>query len=98
MFIDCNLTGQEALPELSREMASNEDWKDIDSEEEDRLMTQFCDHRASQHEKKVTKVSNNFAANDIKTKTGWLDTEVSQFFKTDHCPIYGRAAEEPISM
>lgn len=75
-------------------MASNEDWKDVDSEEEDRLMTQLCDHRAQKQEKKVTKVPSNFTTNDIETTMGWLDREVSQFCKADHCPIDGRAAEE----
>lgn len=77
MFADGNLTGQKALPELAQEMASNEDWKDVDSEEKERLIVQLREHKAQKQEKKVTKVPDKFAANDIETTMNWLDGEVS---------------------
>lgn len=71
------MVGREALPELSRDLALNDDWKDVDSDEEDRLLTQLREYRAQKEEAKTVKVPSNFAANDIENTMGRVDTEVN---------------------
>ncbi|KAF7975701.1 hypothetical protein HWV62_8647, partial [Athelia sp. TMB] len=58
------LRGQQALPDLAKSIAAEHDWRDVDSDEESRLMEQLEASKSKKENKKVAKVSQSKAGND----------------------------------
>lgn len=70
------MKGQDALPSLAKSTA-NDDWRDLNPEEQERLLQQLREARSDRAEKKVAKVTQARVANDIEGTLLRLNAKVS---------------------
>lgn len=70
------MKGQDALPSLVKSTA-NDDWRDLNPEEQERLLQQLREARSDRAEKKVAKVTQARVANDIEGTLLRLNAKVS---------------------